>query len=437
MGPDYLTATRPDIQFSTVICARYQSNTKESHLIAMKRILRYMKGTPTLGLYYPKWLGFDLKGYSDYAGCNMDRKSTLGACQILWMKSQLSDYDIHYKMVPIFCDKTSAIAISNNPVLHLRTKHIDIIYHFIRDHILKGDIELHFILTEYQLADSFTKPLDEPTFTRLKEELGIEENSRVRCSGSGVGRRVLLGLDYTQDESFRSSPTILSNSKFSKDPSKVTLIKLTDFMVAVNKCEHSGPEAPGSLPQKRKKPKYKKIPNETKVTPPKLTEGSKQSQLVSSGTVPDLQDPERNIQLAGTGLPSTLDEPTDRGLPSTASDEDAAKTTPIPEGPRGDKDSEGLKPPAYMEPQTNPVADPSGTGAKYQVDETQSTQLRIAVIREYLVKVNKRRTFWSLNKDILKITILKTNTLYPLRRYDVSMPELTKDHEGNKPIRRI
>ncbi|GKA92280.1 retrovirus-related pol polyprotein from transposon TNT 1-94 [Tanacetum coccineum] len=135
--------------------------------------LRYMKGTPTLGLYYPKCLGFDLKGYSDYAGCNMDRKSTSGACQILWMKSQLSDYDIHYKMVPIFCDNTSAIAISNNPVLHSRTKHIDIRYHFIRDHILKGDIELHFIPTEYQLADIFTKPLDEPTFTRLKAELGM------------------------------------------------------------------------------------------------------------------------------------------------------------------------------------------------------------------------------------------------------------------------
>ncbi|GJU15266.1 hypothetical protein Tco_1143232 [Tanacetum coccineum] len=87
---------------------------------------------------------------------------------ILWMKSQLSDYDIHYKMVPIFFDNTSAIAISNNHVLHSRTKHIDIRYHFIRDRILKGDIELHFISTEYQLADIFTKPLDEPTFTRMK-----------------------------------------------------------------------------------------------------------------------------------------------------------------------------------------------------------------------------------------------------------------------------
>ncbi|GKD50316.1 hypothetical protein Tco_1279292 [Tanacetum coccineum] len=143
--------------------------------------LMYLKGTPSLGLWYPKCSGFDLKGYSDsdYAGLTMSSAEAkyvivVGCCaNILWMKSQLSDYDIHYKMVPIFCDNTSAIAISNNPVLHSRTKHIDIRYHFIRDHILKGDIELHFIPTEYQLDDIFTEPLDEPTCTRLKVELGM------------------------------------------------------------------------------------------------------------------------------------------------------------------------------------------------------------------------------------------------------------------------
>ncbi|GJY46534.1 hypothetical protein Tco_0435597 [Tanacetum coccineum] len=75
--------------------------------------------------------------------------------------------------VPTFCDNTSAIAISNHPVLHSRTKHIDIRYHFIRDHFLKGNIELHFIPTQYQLADIFPKPLDEPTFKRLIVELGM------------------------------------------------------------------------------------------------------------------------------------------------------------------------------------------------------------------------------------------------------------------------
>ncbi|GJT23373.1 hypothetical protein Tco_0893310 [Tanacetum coccineum] len=142
--------------------------------------LMYLKGTPSLGLYYPKSLGFDLKGYldSDYlvamSSAEDEYVVATGCCaSIQWMKSQLSDYDIHYKMVPIFCDNISAISISNNPVLHSRTKHIDIRYHFIRDHILKRDIELHFIPVEYQLADIFTKPLDETTFTRLKAELGM------------------------------------------------------------------------------------------------------------------------------------------------------------------------------------------------------------------------------------------------------------------------
>ena len=97
-----------------------------------------------------------------------------GCCaQILWIKSHLADYDVHYDKVPIFCDNTSAIAISNNPVLHSRTKHIDIRYHFIRDHIMKGDIELHFVPTELQLADIFTKPVSEPRFMTLVAELGM------------------------------------------------------------------------------------------------------------------------------------------------------------------------------------------------------------------------------------------------------------------------
>nr|GEU61892.1 retrovirus-related Pol polyprotein from transposon TNT 1-94 [Tanacetum cinerariifolium] len=81
----YLTANRHDIQFSTCICARYQANPKESHLIVVKRIFNYLKGTHSLGLWYPKCLGFDLKGYSDsdYTGCNIDRKSTSCACQLL------------------------------------------------------------------------------------------------------------------------------------------------------------------------------------------------------------------------------------------------------------------------------------------------------------------------------------------------------------------
>ncbi|GKB97369.1 retrovirus-related pol polyprotein from transposon TNT 1-94, partial [Tanacetum coccineum] len=182
----YLTASRPDIQFSICLYARYQANPKESYLVTVKRTFKYLKGTPNLGLWYPKGSGFDLKAYSDsdYTGCNLDRRSTLGVAdtwrkviaagcyaQVLWIKSQLADYDVLYDKVPIFCDNTSVISISNNPVLHSRTKHIDIKYHFIRDHILKGDIKLHFVPTDLKLADIFTKSLAEPSFTRLEAEL--------------------------------------------------------------------------------------------------------------------------------------------------------------------------------------------------------------------------------------------------------------------------
>nr|GEY06984.1 hypothetical protein [Tanacetum cinerariifolium] len=79
--------------------------------------------------------------------------------QVLWMRAQLTDYGFFYDKVPIYCNSKSAIAISCNPVQHTRTKHIDVRYHFIKDHVEKGTIELYFVGTEYQLADSFMKSL--------------------------------------------------------------------------------------------------------------------------------------------------------------------------------------------------------------------------------------------------------------------------------------
>ncbi|KAJ9545458.1 hypothetical protein OSB04_025165 [Centaurea solstitialis] len=206
----YLTASRPDIMYSTCLCARYQAEPKESHLTAVKRIFRYLKGTPNLGLWYSKDSGFDLTAYSnsDFAGCKIDRKSTTGGCHLLggklvswtskkqnsvftstaeaeyvaagiccaqvpWLRNQLQDYDIQLSKIPIYRDNTSAIAIANNPVLHSKTKHIEVRYHFIRDHVMNGDIELHFVPTEYQFADLFTKPLDVTCFNMLISELGM------------------------------------------------------------------------------------------------------------------------------------------------------------------------------------------------------------------------------------------------------------------------
>ena len=89
------------------------------------------------------------------------------------MKNQLLDYGLQVDRIPIFCDNTSAIAITENPVQHSRTKHIDIKYHFIREHVMNGTVELHFVSSEKKLADIFTKPLDESTFSWLVSELGI------------------------------------------------------------------------------------------------------------------------------------------------------------------------------------------------------------------------------------------------------------------------
>ena len=163
----YLTASRHDIMFVTCLCARFQADPRESHLIVIKRIFRYLKGTPNLGIWYPIDYGFELIGYSDayYARYIIDMKSTRGTCpflgnnlvswfrkkqhsistptaeteyitaescaQILWMRNQLFDYVLNLEKIPIFCNNTSGIAITANPVQHSRTKHIEIRYHFI------------------------------------------------------------------------------------------------------------------------------------------------------------------------------------------------------------------------------------------------------------------------------------------------------------------
>ena len=161
-----MTASRPDICFSVGVCARYQANPKESHLAVVKRIIRYVNGTTDYGIWFSKDKNSGLAGYSDadWAGNVDDRKSTTGGCfylgnnlvswynkkqnsislstaeaeyiaigscctQLLWMKQMLADYGIVRDTLIVYCDNTSAINISKNPVQHSRTKHIDIRHH--------------------------------------------------------------------------------------------------------------------------------------------------------------------------------------------------------------------------------------------------------------------------------------------------------------------
>jgi hypothetical protein len=80
---------------------------------------------------------------------------------------------LQIEQVPLLCDNESAIRMADNPVEHSHTKHIDIWYHFLRDHQQRGDIEIAYVSTKEQLVDIFTKPLDEKTFTKLRNELNI------------------------------------------------------------------------------------------------------------------------------------------------------------------------------------------------------------------------------------------------------------------------
>jgi hypothetical protein len=89
------------------------------------------------------------------------------------MRQTLRDYGYKLSKVPLLCDNESAIRMADNPVEHNRTKHIDIRYHFLRDHQQKGDIEIAYVSTHNQLAVIFTKPLDEKTFSKLRNELYI------------------------------------------------------------------------------------------------------------------------------------------------------------------------------------------------------------------------------------------------------------------------
>nr|GEZ69604.1 retrovirus-related Pol polyprotein from transposon TNT 1-94 [Tanacetum cinerariifolium] len=177
----YLTASRPDIMHATCYCARYKAKPTEKHLTAVKRIFRYLKDTIHMGLGYPKDTGFELTAFSNYdhASCLDSRKSTSGGIQfqggdklVSW-SSKKQDCTSMSSAEAKYVSLSAAIAISCNPVHHSRTKHIDVRYHFIKEKVEKGIVELFFVRTEYQLAGLFTKALLEERFKYLVRRLDM------------------------------------------------------------------------------------------------------------------------------------------------------------------------------------------------------------------------------------------------------------------------
>ncbi|GJT89721.1 retrovirus-related pol polyprotein from transposon TNT 1-94 [Tanacetum coccineum] len=180
----YLTASRPDLTFVVCMCARYQAKPTKKHFHAVKRIFKYLRGTVNRGLWYLKDSSIALTAYADadHVGCQDTRRSTSGCmqllgdrlvswsskmlksaaissteaeyiamsgccAQILWMRSQLTDYGLGFKKIPIF--------------------------HFIKEQVENGVVELYFVNTEYQLADIFTKALCRERIKFLINKLGM------------------------------------------------------------------------------------------------------------------------------------------------------------------------------------------------------------------------------------------------------------------------
>ncbi|GJX58373.1 putative reverse transcriptase, RNA-dependent DNA polymerase [Tanacetum coccineum] len=174
----YLTSSRPDIMFVVCACARFQVNPKRSHLHAVKRIFRYLKGQPKLGLWYPKDSPFDLVAYtnSDYAGASLDRKSTTGGCQFLGCRL-ISWQCKKQTVVANSTTEAEYIAASNcygqNPVFHSKTKHIEIRQHFISDSNEKKLIKMIKIHTDQNVADLLTKAFDVNRFQYLIASIGM------------------------------------------------------------------------------------------------------------------------------------------------------------------------------------------------------------------------------------------------------------------------
>eukprot|EP00253_Pinus_taeda_P003957 PITA_03957 len=211
----YLTGTRPDIMHAVGIVGRFQENTKETHLQAVKRIFKYLQGTQNYGLSYPRDTDLKLHAYTDadWVGSVDDRKSTSGGAffmgsrliswfskkqssialstaeaeyvaaascctQLLWMMQTLQDFQITCTPpISILCDNTSSISISNNPVMHSKTKHIPIKYHFLREQVLEQKVKLEYVPSKEQVANILTKPLPRETFEYLRQKLGVVDVS--------------------------------------------------------------------------------------------------------------------------------------------------------------------------------------------------------------------------------------------------------------------
>jgi hypothetical protein len=207
----YLTNTKPDICFVVNTLSQYLVEPKRVHLVVVKHVMRYLKGTSDSGLCYNGDQDFRLIGYTDsnWVGSVSDRKRTSGccfslrstmtswqsrkqssialntveaecivacsaSCEVIWLRKLLTGLsDLEMEATVILCDNQSCIKMTKNPVFHDKSKHIEIRHHYIRDMVQRRAIKLQYVGTDEQVADVLTKPLSRVKFEHFRDKLGI------------------------------------------------------------------------------------------------------------------------------------------------------------------------------------------------------------------------------------------------------------------------
>ncbi|GJW21199.1 putative ribonuclease H-like domain-containing protein [Tanacetum coccineum] len=263
-----LKKDKEDIMFSVCACSRFQVQPKVSHLNAVKRIFRYLKGQPKLGLWYPMDSPLILESFSDsdYAGASLDRKSTTGGCQflgsrliswqfkkqtvvanstteveyivashccgqVLWIQNQMLDYGFNFMQTMIHDDNESVICVVKNPVYHSKTKHIEIRHHFIRDSYEKRLIEMVKIHTDHNVADLLTKAFDVSRFNFLVASIGKRgRDTKIPQSG---GPPIKVGDEAVHKElgdRMERAATTASSLEVEQDSGSTGFHQIVDFL---------------------------------------------------------------------------------------------------------------------------------------------------------------------------------------------------------------
>ncbi|KAA8541125.1 hypothetical protein F0562_025129 [Nyssa sinensis] len=233
-GLQYLTFTRPNLSYSVNYACQFMQSPTIAHFQLVKRILRYIQGTAHYGMRIITSNTLDLYAFSDtdWTGYPQTRRSTSGFCTFLgsncvswsakkqatvarssmeseyrsmaataaelaWLSFLSRDLDIPLHKTPaLHCDNLSALHLTINPILHGRTKHVELDYHYIRERVALGSLETRFVTSPNQLADIFTKPLPKPLFQAFRIKLGLCPDPRPML-GNGILDPNLDGLIYT------------------------------------------------------------------------------------------------------------------------------------------------------------------------------------------------------------------------------------------------